>query len=103
MKKYTSKPISNELEKDNRILFPYVFKKVAEKEKGKRKYKIWQDDYQPKILYTDKVARQKLVYMHRDSERKGFLTKPEGWLYSSARNYFLDDNSIIEIEKLEMI
>ena len=103
MKKYTSKAISNELEKDNRKLFLYVFKKAAEKEKGKRKYKIWQDDYQPKILYTDKVCRQKLAYLHRNPERKGFVTKPEDWLYSSARNYFLDDNSIIEIDKLEMI
>lgn len=48
MKKFTSKAISNELEKDNRKLFLYVFKKAAEK--SKRKYKIWQDDYQPKIL-----------------------------------------------------
>jgi len=39
--------------------------------------------------------------------RQGFAipggSNPEDWLYSSARNYLLDADSIIEIEKLEMI
>ncbi len=103
MKKFTSKAISKELEKDNRKLLLYVFKKAAENEKGKRKYKIWQEDYHPQILYTNKVCRQKLAYMHNNPLRKGFVSKPEDWLYSSARNYILDNNSIINIEKLEMI
>ena len=103
MKRHTSKAISKMLEKDNRILFLYVFKKAAEAENGKRTYKIWQDDYHPKILYTDNVCRQKLAYMHHNPTRKGFVSKPEDWLYSSARNYLLENNSIIEVEKLEMI
>ncbi|MCK5740175.1 hypothetical protein KAH55_13385 [bacterium] len=52
---------------------------------------------------TDNVCHQKLAYMHQNPVRKGFVSKPEDWLYSSARNYFFDDNSIIEVEKLEMI
>ena len=103
MKKYTSKAIAKELEKDIRKLLLCVLKMAAEEEKGKRNYKIWQNDYHPKILYTDKVCRQKLAYMHHNPVRKGFVSNAEEWLYSSARNYLLDDNSIIEIEKLEMI
>ena len=102
MKKYTSKAISNELEKDNQKLLLYVFKKTAESETGDRKYKIWQDEYHPQILYTEKVCRQKLLYMHYNPGRKGFVASPEDWQYSSARNYILDDHSMMNIEKLEM-
>ena len=65
MKKFTSKAISGKLEKDNQRLFLHVFGKAAEKEQEKRNYKIWQDEYHPQIIYSDKVCRQKLEYMQR--------------------------------------
>jgi len=81
----------------------YVFKKAAENEKGKRKYRVWQDEYHPKIIYTDAVCRQKLTYMHDNPVRKGFVKKSEFWLYSSAMNYILDDNSVLKVELLQML
>lgn len=32
--------------------------------------------------------------------RKGYVARPEDWLYSSARNYTSGDNSIIEIDEM---
>ena len=103
MKKFTSKAISSQLERDGQNLSLYVFKKAAESEKGKRKYKVWQDEYHPKIIYTDAVCRQKLRYMHDNPVRKGLVKKPEFWLYSSAMNYILDDNSVLKVELLQML
>ena len=103
MKKFTSKEISSQLERDGQNLSRYIFKKAAESEKGKRKYKVWQDEYHPKIIYTDAVCRQKLRYMHDNPVRKGFVKKPEFWLYSSAMNYILDDNSVLKVELLQML
>ena len=103
MKKFTSLEISKELESDNQKLLLHVFKKAAEPEKGKRNYKIWQDEYHPQIIYADKVCRQKLAYMHNNPVRKGFVDKPECWYYSSARNYILGDDVALNIELLEML
>ncbi|MFQ5652387.1 MAG: transposase, partial [bacterium] len=103
MKKFTSKQISHELELDGERLFLYVMRKAGEREKGNRNYKVWQDEYHPQIIYTDKVCRQKLEYMHDNPIHKGFVDKPEGWLYSSARNYVLGDHSVIEVELLQML
>jgi len=61
-------------------------KKAAEKEKGKRDYKIWQDEYHLKIIYSEKVCREKISYLHHNPLRNGFVQKPECGLYSSARN-----------------
>ena len=103
MKKFTSKEISSQLEKDGQSLSLYVFKKAGEQEKGKRKYKVWRDEYHPQIIYTDSVCRQKLQYMHDNPVRKGLVEKSECWLYSSARNYILNDNSVLSIERLKML
>jgi REP element-mobilizing transposase RayT len=101
-KKYTSKAISAELEKDNRRLELYVFRKAAEREKETQQYKVWQNAFHPQIVYTPKVFRQKLEYMHLNPVRKGFVEKPEYWAYSSARNYILADHSVIQVELVEL-
>lgn len=103
MKKFTSKQISNQLEKDGQGLSLYVFKKAAEQEKGKRKYKVWQDEYHPQIIYTNNVCRQKLQYMHDNPVHKWFVRMPECWRYSSARNYILGDDSVLSIERIEIV
>ena len=103
MKRFTSKEISRQLESDGQKLFLHVFKKSAEREKGKRLYKIWQDEYHPQIIYSDKVCYQKIDYMHNNPLRKGFVEKPEDWLFSSARNYANDDHSILKVELLQML
>ncbi|MFQ5677416.1 MAG: hypothetical protein ACE5G1_16125 [bacterium] len=45
----------------------------------------------------------KLKYMHDNPIRKGFVEKPEDWLFSSARNYVVEDHSIVKVELLQMI
>ncbi|MFQ6114904.1 MAG: hypothetical protein ACE5NG_12620 [bacterium] len=84
-------------------LFLHVFKKAAEREKGKRDYKVWQDEYHPQIIYTDQVCRQKLEYMHNNPVVKGFVDTPEYWLYSSARNYILGDDSVLKGDPVRYI
>ena len=41
--------------------------------------------------------------MHDNPVRKGLVEKSECWLYSSARNYILNDDSVLSIERLEML
>ena len=103
MKKFTSKQISKALSADNQRLFLYVFQKAAEREKGERNYKIWQDEYHPQIIYSERVCRQKLQYMHNNPVEKGFVDQPEFWRYSSARNYILGDHSVLKVELLHLL
>ncbi len=103
MKKFTSKEISCQLARDGQNLSLHIFKKAGEREKGNRKYKVWQDAYHPKLVYTNAVARQKLQYMHNNPVRKGFVERPEHWLYSSARNYILSDDSVLKVKLLQML
>jgi putative transposase len=49
------------------------------------------------IITNDDTFQQKIDYIHMNPVRAGLVNNPEDWLYSSARNYFLNDNSIIEV------
>jgi putative transposase len=45
------------------------------------------------------MFRQKMEYMLFNPVERGYVSFPEHWLFSSARNYILDDDSVIAIQK----
>ncbi len=63
------------------------FKKAAIGEGKNRNHKIWQHGNHPIELYTPKVIRQKLDYIHRNPVAAGIVASGEHYLYSSAQNY----------------
>ena len=83
---YTSRKIREQLESDGRINLLKVFKKSA-KNLQKQDYRVWQDDYHPVALKSEKWFNQKMRYMHNNPVRMGFVELPEHWKYSSARNW----------------
>ncbi|MFO7890465.1 MAG: transposase [bacterium] len=97
-KNYTSKEIRKQLEYDELFAFLNIFKKAA-KNLPKQQYKVWQVDYHPIALTSEKWFNQKINYLHNNPVRKGFVELPECWKYSSARNWFNNDDSIIRINK----
>lgn len=52
-------------------------------------FQVWQNGSYPIELYSEKVTRQKLNYIHDNPVRAKLVSQPEEWLYSSASNYEL--------------
>ena len=50
-------------------------------------HKFWQDDNHVEQIYSVDFYRQKLEYIHQNPVRQEFVSRPEDYLYSSARNY----------------
>ena len=48
---------------------------------------IWQQGSQPKLSETEAMLRQKLEYIHDNPVKRGYVSDPTHWRYSSARNY----------------
>ena len=65
---------------------------------GKKINKLWQEGYHPQAIISEAMFLQKLEYIHHNPVKKGFVERPEYWKYSSARNYMLDDDSIIRLD-----
>jgi len=97
-KHFTSTEIAKQLEIDNAKLLLYVFRKAAERQKKEQNYKIWQDEFHPKAIYTEDFLRQKLEYMHNNPVRKGLVLKPEHWRYSSARTWLNGEENDVTID-----
>ena len=100
-KRFTSQAISTQLEKDGRELFLRVLGKNAPGRAGSE-YRVWQEGFHPEAIYSGKFARQKLDYIHNNPVRKGLVDSPAHWRYSSARNYELNDHSVMEVDILDI-
>ena len=48
------------------------------------------------------MLTQKIEYTHNNPVKRGYIEWPEYGLYSSARNFVLDDHGVIEVDPLPM-
>jgi len=92
-KKYTSVSIKEELLKDN---FPKIMENLTRLSETGR-YKLWMDRFDSVIIENGNVLETKINYIHYNPVRAGLVKEMNDWKYSSARNYYLDDNSVIEV------
>jgi REP element-mobilizing transposase RayT len=50
-------------------------------------FKFWQDGNQARIIYSPDIFYQKLAYIHKNPVKARIVTRPEDYVFSSARNY----------------
>ncbi len=50
-------------------------------------YKFWQEGNEAKEIHTNSFLEQKLNYIHDNPVKAEIVTRPEDYLYSSARDY----------------
>jgi len=96
-KKHTTREILKELEKDNRRYILNLIKNSFAKKKDYQN-QIWQRENYPEVIESEKFLLQKTNYIYGNPVKKRYVAKQEDWLYSSARNRILNDNSIIGLD-----
>jgi len=78
-----------------------IFRKAGESNSRNTYHQFWQQDNQPKIIYTPDFGRQKLEYIHDNPVEGGIVEKAEEYVYSSARDYYHGkDCGLLKIEFL---
>lgn len=95
-KKFTSVEIRKHAERVNESNLLKRFMNNARFAKSQR-YKIWMDRFDELIISTEKMMGIKVNYVHYNPVKAGLVVKPEDWEFSSARNYYLDDHSLIKV------
>ena len=90
-KRFTSKTIVNaikENKRESRIEFLLEqFKKAAESSSNVKHYQFWRHDNKPIELWSNKVIKEKIDYVHNNPVVEGLVYKPEDYVYSSAIDY----------------
>ncbi len=97
-KTFTSKRIIRQAKVEGIGEWVAAFRQAGQ-ETGRSTNKVWQDSYWDVNIYTERFLRQKLNYVHRNPVRAGLVEQPKDYVYSSFRNYALDEEWLIEIDK----
>ena len=66
----------------------------------RQKYKVWEDGYVAKEVFSPEFLRQKMEYIHNNPCHPNWslAPSPEEYTWSSARFYLTDEPAIIPIE-----
>lgn len=100
-KKHTAKKIIETIEdnpqESRKEWLLWMFERAGKKQGNISKYQFWQHHNKPIELWSEKVIKQKIKYIHNNPVVSGFVVSPEDWKYSSARN-FHDDQTVLKID-----
>jgi REP element-mobilizing transposase RayT len=89
-KKFTSKKIIDTIEEiteSRKNWMLRLFMHAAKRQNKKGTYQVWTHENHAIELYSNEVIQEKVDYIHLNPVRSGIVSKPEEYLYSSARNY----------------
>jgi len=63
-------------------------------------YRVWNRGGYDMNIWTEKKIREKLQYMHNNPVKRGLVAQPGDWPWSSWRYYYLQDSSLLAIDRL---
>jgi len=72
--------------------------KTSRKLKMSGEIRFWQRRYYDFNVWSEEKTVEKLRYMHRNPVRRGLVTKPEDWPWSSFRHHATGAVGTVEIE-----
>ena len=91
LKRFTSKKIVKAIQENpkesRKQLFLEQFKKEGEKSSNVKNYQFWRHDNKPIELWSNKVIKEKVNYVHNNPVEAGLVFKAEDYVYSSAIDY----------------
>jgi len=101
MDKFIARQVLSDLKSQNHTILQKLAIDLPPRRGHKRhEYRLFQKgDYDFQVITAGKLI-EKLKYMHENPVQAKLVDKPEDYPFSSARNYILDDDSVIRLDKL---
>jgi len=62
-----------------------------------REFQFWQEGVHAELIFSETMMREKLDYTHANPVKRGYVSLPEHWRYSSAGNY-MGLGGLVEID-----
>ena len=93
LKSFTSRSIRKLLEdpawcdESRKARMYWMMSRAGTENKNNKGFQFWQQYSHPIELFSNKIIDQKLDYIHQNPVEAGFVSEPEMWAYSSARDY----------------
>jgi REP-associated tyrosine transposase len=96
-KRFTSGRITRQAKVEGKKEWVDRFEQAGS-ETERAEYKVWQDSFWEQMIYSENFLKQRLNYIHLNPVRAGMVKDAADYLYSSYRNYYLNDRQLIEID-----
>ena|SRR5690606_797945 len=81
------KAIRNNIRESRKEWMMELMERAGTKNNNNKSFQFWQQDNHPIELWDNYMLDQKLEYLHNNPVVAGFVSFPEDYLYSSARDY----------------
>lgn len=101
-KSFTARAIKKLLEADSNNLLLWALSRAAELGREADEQSFWQDNFHPEMIYSKEFFEQKMDYIHANPLRKGLVSTPGGWRYSSAAAYLEQEDIPLSIDHLDI-
>jgi len=76
-KSFTAKALLKLLQKENAETLLKQFQFYKKSHKKDKTYQLWQEGYQPKLIQTDAMMLSKILYIHENPVKRGYVVNPE--------------------------
>jgi len=63
-------------------------------------YRVWQKRGYDMNIWSEKKRIEKMNYMHNNPVKRGLVAQPGDWPWSSWRFYYLEDRSILAMDRM---
>ena len=98
-KSYTGKRILELLHREKKTWILERLEFFKKSYKIESVHQIWQEGFHPQVISSEEMLLQKADYLHHNPVRRGLVSSPEHWVYSSASNYY-SGSGLIEVDRL---
>jgi putative transposase len=101
LKRHTSKTIlktiEENLQESRRDWMLWMFRRAGQYNSNNEHYQFWQQHNHPVQLSTKQMMQQRLDYLHNNPVESGAVDYPPNYFYSSAKDYYTDQQGILPV------
>ncbi|MBI2843489.1 MAG: hypothetical protein HYX78_08825 [Armatimonadetes bacterium] len=100
IQRHTANQLSRWLRETAHPAHLLIYKEHADKG---AKLAVWKEQARAVGIISKSVLKAKIEYLHANPVRRGLVEHPADWPWSSWRNYYLGDDSVFRVDKVEML
>jgi len=93
--KFTGRQVADHCDAHFSPVFGNAFRHAAGEDRQRR---VWQPTRHPEGIVSERFWQQKVNYIHENPVRKGLVTRPEDWRFSSARFWMSEVEKASDVE-----
>ena len=80
------------------VIVELLKQNVAREIRAPERGRFWLEGYDDRNIWTEKKRIEKLRHIHRNPVKRGLVSSPEDWIWSSFRHYACGVQGVVEIE-----